>query len=236
MRKYILLGIFGLLLLNSCSNDDFVWGGTDYVRLVGPEIWTLGTDSLTFSFTTYGEDVTDFTFDAELLIQGRTADYDRSVMLAVNDALTTATTSDYTFPSEVVIPAGEPSTTFGITVKRSEKLQEESIRLSVELVAGGDLDPGCEGYTTLTIVWNDMISKPTNWDSLLTEFFGTYSEVKYRFIISTLGISEFTYGESGGMTWGQMWNYHLEMCAALDEYNETHPEAMKDENGATISF
>ena len=38
MIKYILLGIWGLLLLNSCENDDFVWGKEDFARIVGPEI------------------------------------------------------------------------------------------------------------------------------------------------------------------------------------------------------
>lgn len=54
------------------------------------------------------------------------------------------------------------------------------------------------------------------------EFFGDYSETKYRFIISTLGVSQFTYGEAEGMTWGEMWNYRLRMVAALEEYNATH--------------
>ena len=42
MIKYILLGIWGLLLLNSCENDDFVWGKEDFAglsdRRSGPEI------------------------------------------------------------------------------------------------------------------------------------------------------------------------------------------------------
>ena len=44
MIKYILLGIWGLLLLNSCENDDFVWGNEDFARIVGPDIWTRNTD------------------------------------------------------------------------------------------------------------------------------------------------------------------------------------------------
>ena len=53
MIKYILLGIWGLLLLNSCENDDFVWGKEDFARIVGPEIWTRNTDSMTFTFSVY---------------------------------------------------------------------------------------------------------------------------------------------------------------------------------------
>ena len=73
MIKYILLGIWGLLLLNSCENDDFVWGKEDFARIVGPEIWTRNTDSMTFTFSVYPEEVKEFAVASCVVIQGKVA-------------------------------------------------------------------------------------------------------------------------------------------------------------------
>ena len=89
MIKYILLGIWGLLLLNSCENDDFVWGKEDFARIVGPEIWTRNTDSMTFTFSVYPEEVKEFAVASCVVIQGKVADYDRTVKLAVDPSKTT---------------------------------------------------------------------------------------------------------------------------------------------------
>lgn len=98
MIKYILLGIWGLLLLNSCENDDFVWGKEDFARIVGPEIWTRNTDSMTFTFSVYPEEVKEFAVASCVVIQGKVADYDRTVKLAVDPSKTTAQASDYLAP------------------------------------------------------------------------------------------------------------------------------------------
>ena len=235
MIKYILLGIWGLLLLNSCENDDFVWGKEDFARIVGPEIWTRNTDSMTFTFSVYPEEVKEFAVASCVVIQGKVADYDRTVKLAVDPSKTTAQTSDYSLPREVILKAGQDSVGFDILLYRTEAMQTEEVRLQVKIDGSGDLQPGVDAWSALTIAWNDKITKPGNWEDL-TEFFGDYSETKYRFIISTLGVSQFTYGEAEGMTWGEMWNYRLRMVAALEEYNATHSENMKDENGAVVSF
>ena len=95
MIKYILLGIWGLLLLNSCENDDFVWGKEDFARIVGPEIWTRNTDSMTFTFSVYPEEVKEFAVASCVVIQGKVADYDRTVKLAIDPSKTTAQSSDY---------------------------------------------------------------------------------------------------------------------------------------------
>jgi hypothetical protein len=78
--------------------------------------------------------------------------------------------------------------------------------------------------------------KPNNWDNL-TEFFKDYSDTKYRFIIDVLQIADFTYGQSNGMTWGEMNNYRLRVIQALQEYNAAHPgNPLTDENNQLVTF
>lgn len=237
MRQFLyLIGCFALLL-GGCHNDDYVWGGKDYARLVGPEVWTQGTDSMTFTFSVYPADTVQFAVESEIFVQGKVSDNDRIVRLQVDEVNTTAPADSYSVPEEVILRGGEHSAEFNILIYRIPEIQEQDITLHVKIVPGGDLDAGVSSASSLTITWNDRITRPSNWDDLM-EFFGTYSEVKYRFIISTLGVSVFPYGE-GKFTWGRMWNYHLQMVAALEDFNNDpdNPEApLTDENGGVVSF
>ncbi len=238
MKRNIFLLACLLLVWVGCKNDDYVWGEMSYARIVGPDIWTLGTDSMTYTFSTSSSDVTQFTVEAMIYVQGRVVDNDRSVRLKVDESRTSAVADSYTFPSEVVLKGGEHSTLCPIVINRTDEIKDKEYRLCVEIDPTGDLKAGVTKDASLTITWNDKISKPSNWEDDLNEFFGTYSEVKYRFIISTLGVSLFPYGE-GDFTWGKMWNYHLQMIAALEKYNadETNPNRpLKDENGGIVSF
>ena len=231
-----ILGWF-VLLASGCENDDYVWEGEDFARLVGPEVWTQGPDAMTFTFSVYPADTMRFAVESEVYVQGRVSAEDRTVRLQVDEENTTAPAGSYSFPEEVVLQGGEHHANFDILIHRIPEIQNEDITLCVKIAPGGDLQAGVASASSLTITWNDRITRPSNWDEL-EEFFGTYSEVKYRFIISTLGVSLFPYGE-GEFTWGRMWNYHLQMVAALEEYNNNpaNPDRpMRDENGSPISF
>lgn len=233
MKKVAYLIVCLMLLAWGCHNDDYVWDGQDYARIEGPEIWTQGTDSMTFTFSIYPTDTLQFSLASKIYVQGRVADHDRTIRLQVDEAYTTAPASSYSFPEYVVLKGGEHSADFDIVIQRIPELQREEIALRVEVAPGGDLEAGVSSASSLSIRWNDMITRPSNWADL-EEFFGPYSEVKYRFIISTLGITTFPYDE-GEFSWGRMWNYHLLMEAALEEYNSNNP-TMVDEDGNPIYF
>ena len=232
--KKIYAFIFALALL-ACENDPFEWGDYTYARVAGPEIWTLGSDSLLYTFSIRPADMTEFVVEAEVIIMGKTADRPRTVAIAVDPEHTTAIKgAHYDLPESVAIPAGEASAPLHIRLYRSADLQSTSVRLRVKIAATGDIGPGVTEWTSLSIAWNDMITRPLNWDDLI-EFFGQYSEVKYRFIISTLGIAEFPYGN--GMDWGMMNNYRLVLVEALAAYNAAHPSSpLVDENFYPITF
>ena len=52
IARYLLGAVLAMTMV-ACSNDqDFYYRDTPRVRLVGPEAWTVGSDSLTFSFVT----------------------------------------------------------------------------------------------------------------------------------------------------------------------------------------
>ena len=232
--------IFGaatlMLALFACENDPYRWEGSAYARFVGPVIWTLNTDSMEFTFARYATDVTEFVVDAEIKLIGVAADYDRDVVLQVAEAETTAESTMYSFETTVVVPAGEVVAPCYITLKRSEELQDSTYRLKIVVTDEGEITSGVEEWNQLIITFSDQLAKPTNWDEYLAPFFGVYSDTKFRFIISTTGVTEFTYGQEGGMTWGEMYNYSLTMANALEEYNATHDTPLTDENNKLVTF
>lgn len=217
-----------------CENDPYRWEGDTYAKLVGPKNWTLNTDSMIFSFSSMGSDVEEFVVKAEIQLIGLAADYDRDVVLEIAPE-TTADDAMYSFNNTVVIPAGEVFVPCDIKLFRNVKLQDAVHRLKINVTDKGSIGTGVDAYNQLTIIFSDMLAKPSNWDDVLFPFFGEYSEVKHRFIIDVTGYAEFTYGEPDGMNWGQMYNFQVKLVNALEEYNATH-DPLKDENGKLITF
>lgn len=225
-----------VLAIVGCENDPYRWEGSAYARVVGPENWTLKTDSMEFTFARYATDVEEYVVNAEIRLIGKATDYDRDIVVKVDEAGTTAESEMYDLETSIVMPAGETVAPFDITLFRSVKLQDSTYRLKICVTDEGEIVSGVDEWNQLTIIFSDQLAKPTNWDDYLTPFFGEYSETKYRFIISVTGVTDFTYGQEGGMQWGEMYNYQVTMANALEEYNATHSEPLKDENGKLITF
>lgn len=239
IKNICLAGALAAGLLAGCKEEPYLWESADYVRIEGPEEWTQGTDSMMFTFSIYPEEMTEFTVEAVLFVQGRVADHDRTIRLSVDESRTTARAEDYEMPEEVVMKAGEYRADFEILLRRSPELADTTVRLQVGIDPSSALQHGVQSESGLTIAWNDEITEPANWADL-EEFFGSYSDTKYRFIISTLGIATFPYGVEEDFTWGRMWNYRLTMIEALEAYNNdpSNPDRpMSDkETGELISF
>ena len=81
--RYILYSVLLFVTLVACRNDEYLWGNESYARIVAPEIWTHATDSMTFTFSTYPADITEFVLETEIIVQGKVVDYDRTVHLQV---------------------------------------------------------------------------------------------------------------------------------------------------------
>ena len=76
--KSILFLSLSLLLWTSCENDGFYYQDEARIRLEGPKIWALDTDSIEFSFLTYPAEFTEMQIDIEACIMGPVTDYDRT--------------------------------------------------------------------------------------------------------------------------------------------------------------
>lgn len=223
-----------VLALTACSVDDFTYQDTARVRLGGPEIYAAGTDSLTFSFVTYSAETQEMVMDIDVYVMGNAVGYDRTAAVQVVADKTTATSDMYNLPLTVTVPADSAHTTLPVTLKRSDVLQEKSVRLCIEVAETDDFKVGVEEEKRFTLIWSDVISRPSNWDDL-EEFFGTYSNTKYRFMIENAdGITEF---DADTMTWAQLQSLKMKFQNALNDYNDAHPgDPLRDEDGVLITF
>ena len=238
MKKlHILIILLVQFVLFSCKkNDTHTWIGEDFGRIEGPKEWTLSTDSIRFSFASFQSHVQDYNFVAKVYVTGKVSSVDRNVGISVDQSLTTAINSQYEIPNTIVIPKGEHFGLLPIKIKRTEDLTQKAVRLRLYINDKEEIKPGTNEWNNLNIIWSDILMKPINWDNL-KEFFGTYSDTKYRFIIDILQIGDFTYGQSSGMTWGEMNYFRLRVIQALQDYNANHPgNPLTDENNQLVTF
>ena len=221
-------------VLSSCKNDGFYYQDEARVRLEGPELWALGSDSIVFSFVTYPEETSEYVMDIDVCVMGPVCNHDRTASITVNDNATTANASQYSMPSSVIIPAGQEKGILPVTIKRDASIQKKSVRLQVSVAQSEDFNIGVNEQNHFTIIWNDQISRPNNWDTL-EDFFGIYSNVKYRFMLSNS--EEGTEFSTETMTWSQLNSYRIKFAKALEVYNNAHPgNPLTDENNQLVSF
>jgi len=220
--------------LSACSVDDFTYQDEARVRLGGPEIYAAGTDSLTFSFVTYSDETQQMVMDIDVYLMGNTTDYDRTAAVQIVGDKTTATADMYDLPLSVTLPADSAHATLPVTLKRRSALTAKAVRLCIEVVETSDFKVGVEEERRFTLIWSDVIAKPKNWSDL-EEFFGSYSDTKYRFMIENAGgLTEFDTDE---MSWAQLQNYKMKFQNALDDYNAAHPgNPLRDEDGVLVTF
>ncbi len=165
---------------------------------------------------------------------GDVADHDRTVNLAVEQSMTTASASQYSVPETVVVPAGQTKGTFSVKLRRDASLQQKSVRLYLKVVPSGDFKPGVNEENHIVFIWTDVLSKPNNWADL-EPFFGTYSNVKYRFMLEHLGDE----GElsTDTMSWAKLNSLRIRFQNALNDYNAAHPgNPLTDEFGNLVTF
>jgi len=255
MKKIINIIALALpLFIASCSKESVDTFDTDFTAL---NIW-VGTpagqvyNSVTYNYS-YAYEEGSITFYAQL--SGMPADHDRVFHIEPfgDDAeliASTIRTEDY------VIPAGEIGGTFNVYFN-SQKLPSPTIftkndgTVNFRVVDEGVFAPGTENHQQFTVVLKNYLAKPDNWDSAnfprvpLANYFGTYSRVKYQFMIEVLGLVDFEINYNMATSYDEETNtvsavyaVYLQqvMQKALMEYNDSHDTPLTDEFGTLVSF
>lgn len=195
-----------------------------------------------FSFATEQASVAEYTVNIKVKIMGLAATNKRTFTAeAVTKGTNALVGTDYKFLPGT-IDANQIEGILPVVLYRTADLKTVTKQLVLKVSDVGDFKGGTVEHNGFTLIWNDNLIKPDNWDTRpgLVTYFGVYSVVKYQFIINTLNRSAFpiqtsTY-DPNLLTNAQMLDLKVSLKTALVVYNNTHSTPLTDEFGVAVTF
>ena len=244
-----------------CSQESVPTYDTDYTGL---DIW-VGTsggavyESVSYNYS-YSYDDGTVTFYAR--INGLPAAYDRTFHLEPlgNHAKTVLATMQQ---MDYIIPAGSIGGSYQLHFN-TQKLPDATLFTTEDGIVQFRVVPdevfalGTENHQQFTVIMKNYLAKPDKWDAVptsqtmfiffpLSKYFGSFSRVKYQFMIQILGLVDFKIQYSMGSlpaydegtnTISAAYALQLQqkMQQALNDYNATHDTPLTDEYGYPVTF
>ncbi len=248
--KNIGLLLTSLLLLFGCKEQELV-GYTEqpriYFNLLRTELYDTHPGStaknILIDFAPKKSEVTNDEMLFRVQVSGPVSTEDRSFTLArVTAGHNGEEGVDYMIENEkLFIPAGKFDTVVRVIVFRNDAMKSTNRTFAFQLeenehfTLGPTADTTTNAYKRITdvkVTAKDIVVKPVNWDNFLQQYFGTYSQVKHRFVVDVLGRADFP-----STTTNTVMNRHkTSLINALNMYNANHPEPLTDENNNPVVF
>jgi hypothetical protein len=161
-------------------------------------------DSVEWSFSTVDENVEYLRTRFYVRTIGKIVDYDRPFILKVNlDESTAIEGLDFDISeNEMVIPANENMKVVTVRLLRTEKLKKEKVQVVFTLEPNEYFEVPIETYkNTLNwsddatinsaisykIIWGEIYTKPSYWNSFGNSYFGTFSVTKFMALNKCMG-------------------------------------------------
>lgn len=249
-----LIALVAALTLCGCAKEEVPTYDTSRTSLdvwVGNELGAV-YESATYNYS-YAYEEGGVTFYAQ--ISGMPADHDRTFRLEPfgGDSLLVANTIR---TEEYVIPAGKIGGEYKVYFN-TQKLSDPKLFTTSDgvihfrVAPNEDFSIGTENHQMFTVILKNYLAKPNNWETAnypnvaLSKYFGTYSRVKYQFMIEVLGLIDFKINYNSQTSYDEATNtisasyaVYLQqvMQKALNEYNETHDTPLTDEYGVAVFF
>ncbi|WP_205511274.1 DUF4843 domain-containing protein [Longitalea arenae] len=243
--KHIYLPVFLILLVIACKKSELTSYTQPDMIYFYKDHYLTNKDSIVYSFAVKSNSLQADTIRIPMRIMGVAAGHDRSVHIQAVADSSTASPEHYTI-LPTTVKAGEFTTNLSLLVHRKADLKTNELRLLLEIAASEDFLPGVYhsasspsmggGSVRFPVRINDYLTKPLNWDTFMTFYFGSYSQVKYKLVIDVTGRTEFPNSGDDRLTPSEM-TYFGKACAYyLEEYNKTNGTKLTDETGQEITF
>ena len=98
----------------------------------------------------------------------------------VVEKYTTATPEDYNIPEEIIFPAGKEKDSVYIEINKSSKLENQIIRLVLQLEETEEYALGPSNQRLIKILFTSEKSEPSWWEKKARTYLGKYSHAKYE--------------------------------------------------------
>ena len=178
MRKYILLALLPLCLW-ACSEDEIKpYHGEQYLYF--NHLKDGEEEEISVSFNNYPTS-DEVVVKIGLALIGKPFEKDAPYKLVVvNEEVKEGETpnalpENYRLPESPLFKAGMPKDTLEVVLVKTDNLKED-VKLCLRLESNENFAGSMPGFDQITIVFNNVISKPMWWNSEVTKLFlGTYS-------------------------------------------------------------
>lgn len=241
MMKNLLYFLVGISLFASCKKT------TDLMYKSDPRVYfykygrTPDQDSTNYNFSYQDVSVVKDTIYVQLRIMGDATNYDREVNILVDDSSTAVENQDFAFGPKI-IHAGAYADSIPVYLFKTAKMESGELHLNMTIGTSKDFKPGytdnswdlTAGGSRLNFAINitNQLTKPAFWDNSLAYFFGTYSQVKFQYIIVVSGITDWSSSPYPATT-----TYIVQQVkAALLQYEQDNGHPLLDENGNEVTF
>lgn len=238
--KYTLLSVLFMSGV-SCKKSNPTSYDQPAMIYVYKDGFNTNRDSITYSFAVKNDALLVDTVKIPVRIMGKASSSSREVKLAPVAALSNAVEGTNYSLLPYVIPAGAYTAELPVVVKRTTDIKNKELRLVLEIKESKDFITGATATANSAIPGadsrylvkiNDFITKPSYWDSFTIFYFGTFSAVKYKFMIQTVGSADFKSPEMNG---SQATYLNLLCKNALTAYEAINGPLL-DEFGVRVTF
>lgn len=187
-------------------------------------------DSVDYTFATTPTTRTVDTISVNYRIIGNAAAADRTINLVPRTGATAKAGYHYKL-GPAVVKAGAFSAVVPIYVYRKAGLKDSTVQVIFDVKENTDFKPGFPTQLRYKLTISDILKKPTNWETTWKNYFGEYSEVKFRFLLTVTGKTNWN-----SSPLPQDSRYLSQRARnALLEYNQTYGPLI-DENGQQVFF
>lgn len=239
MTMRYLIGLALVVSLFSCKKEQVpFYSGKDGIAFYTAT--AAGSDSISYSFAFNTIPKVRDTVYFNMRIVGRKADHDRRVKVVSGTGTTARVNIDFLLP-EGILPAGKLEMRYPVVLLKSPEMSSRSFDIVADVAENSDFILGAIGQlpvfnNTTTIntrrvkvsVTNRLI-QPGYWPTV-EDTFGAFSQVKLKFMIDVLGMSDFS-----SITVDQEFSLPVKLRQALLDYEAINGPLL-DENGARVRF
>ncbi|MBT2564119.1 DUF4843 domain-containing protein [Pedobacter sp. ISL-68] len=241
--SYILI----VACLFSCKKEAVeTYQGKDGISFFAYTYELLHTTTVrSYSFALQATQKQKDTLFIPLRITGKLSDQPRTVLLKTAQGTTATAGVDFEL-KEFTIPAGASKFNYPLILLNSAGMASNVYRIVLEPAETKDFTLGTFGQTPATTLnlgteenfrylkvdVTSQYIEPAYWSIYLLADFGEFSAVKYKFMVKTLGITDFSYDKIGS---DGLLNFPVTLRNALAAYEAANGPLL-DENGQQISF
>lgn len=212
------------LMLGACAKDE------ELLFNDKNSIYVETQDSTDYTFATSPATIVRDSFMLNFRISGTASDMDRTFVVVPISGSTAKLGYHYSL-GPLVVKANQYRTTVPIYFYRKPGLKDSVLRATLEIQENDNFKQGLAARQRFKFSISDIFSKPTNWETTWATYFGSYSEVKFRFLLGATGKTNWN---SGPLPQDSRVLSQIARNALL-EYNQKNG-ALIDEFGLEVFF